>query len=103
LLQRADINIGSHVTSMFRVRAKSADKSGGEKTKDLRQLTYFGRYKSRKCHRKTSCLTVVAMENFPNSRTRYKGVMVFYHGLQDILSGGHEKFTSNIRGSSKKM
>ncbi|XP_066019502.1 cleavage and polyadenylation specificity factor subunit 1-like [Pocillopora verrucosa] len=39
LLQRADINIGSHITSFFRIRARTTGKVGG---KDLRQLTCFG-------------------------------------------------------------
>ncbi|KXJ17682.1 Cleavage and polyadenylation specificity factor subunit 1, partial [Exaiptasia diaphana] len=42
LLQRGDINIGSHVTSLFRIRAKSYEKASGEKSKESRQLTYFG-------------------------------------------------------------
>lgn len=41
LLQRADINIGSHITSFFRIRARTTGKVGG---KDLRQLTCFGKF-----------------------------------------------------------
>ncbi|KAJ7381472.1 Cleavage and polyadenylation specificity factor subunit 1 [Desmophyllum pertusum] len=39
LLQRADINVGSNITSFFRIRARTTGKVGG---KDLRQLTCFG-------------------------------------------------------------
>ena len=47
LLQRADINIGSHVTSFFRIRAKASGKSSSDKNRDLRQLTYFGEGQTR--------------------------------------------------------
>lgn len=39
LLQRADINVGSNITSFFRIRARTTGKLGG---KDLRHLTCFG-------------------------------------------------------------
>lgn len=41
LLQRADINVGTNVTSFFRIRARTTGKVGG---KDLRQLTCFGEW-----------------------------------------------------------
>ncbi|XP_048576873.1 cleavage and polyadenylation specificity factor subunit 1 isoform X2 [Nematostella vectensis] len=42
LLQRADINVGTHITSFFRIAAKAHLKASGEKSKEMRQLTCFG-------------------------------------------------------------
>ena len=43
LLQRADINVGSNITSFFRIRARTTGKLGG---KDLRHLTCFGKLRN---------------------------------------------------------